>query len=74
MIRTGESEQERRTRHRKEFVEGLGDLPKEEARAIENFYFRPGGLYEIDLVKGRWDQSDRIFSGIAESFWLERLG
>jgi len=74
MIRTGESTQERRMRHRKEFLDGLGDLTEEEARTLENFYFRPGGLYEIHLVSGRWDESDRIFAGIAESFWKERLG
>jgi len=73
MIRTSENAEERRTRHRKEFIEELSDLPAEEARILANFYFRPGGLYEFDLAAGRWDQSDRIFSKIPESFWKERL-
>lgn len=73
MIKTGESAEQRTARHRKEYRQGLGDLPEEEARTIENFYFRPGGLYEIDLQRGRWDESDRTFSGIAESLWRERL-
>jgi len=72
MIKTGESAEQRTARHRKEYLEGLGDLRAEEARILVNFYFRR--LYEIDLERGRWDESDRIFSGIAESFWLERLG
>jgi len=50
MIRTGENILERRMRHRKEFLDGLGDIPEEEARTLVNFYFRPGGLYEIHLV------------------------
>jgi hypothetical protein len=73
MIKTGEISEERRARHRKEFVEGLGDVSKEAARVTENFYFRPGGLYEIDLERGSWAESDRLFSGIAEPFWKKRL-
>jgi hypothetical protein len=73
MIKTGEISEERRARHRKEFVAGPGDVSKEAARITENFYFRPGGLYEIDLERGGWDESDRLFSGIAEPFWKERL-
>jgi hypothetical protein len=74
MIRTGESAEERKNRHRKEYMEGIGNLPEEERRTLANFYFRPGGLYELDLTAGRWDESDRVFSGITESFWKERLG
>jgi len=44
---------------------------KKQRGSRKNFYFRPGGLYEIDLERGGWDESDRLFSGIAEPF-LER--
>ena len=74
MIRTGETLGERRVRHQKEFLQGISNLPTDEARILLNFYFRPSGLYSIDLASGKWDESDRRFSGIAESFWLERLG
>jgi len=72
MIKTGESSEQRTARHRKEYIGGLGDIPEEEARILVNFYFRR--LYEIDLTRGAWDESDRIFAGIPESFAKERLG
>jgi hypothetical protein len=74
MIKTVETLQERRARHMKEYLQELRGLPEEVARIQANFYFRPHGLYESDLAAGRWDESDRVFSGITESFWLERLG
>jgi hypothetical protein len=74
MIKTGESLVELRARHQKEYLEGLSNLSEETARIQMNFYFREHGLYEFDLACGVWDESDRRFSGIAESFWLERLG
>ena len=72
MIRTGESAEQRTARHRKEYIQELSDLPEASARIQANFYFRR--LYGIDLAAGRWDESDRRFSGIPESFAKERLG
>jgi hypothetical protein len=74
MIKTRETAEQRTARHRKEYISELGNLPEEAARIQANFYFRPHGLYECDLAAGRWDESDRRFSGIAEPFWKERLG
>jgi hypothetical protein len=73
MIKTGETLQERRVRHQKEYLHKLGDLSIEMARIQSNFYFRPGGLYEIDLERGAWDSSDRAFAQIPESLVRERL-
>jgi len=73
MIRTGESLVERRVRHQTEYLEGLRGLPEASARILLNFYFRPGGLWELDLLAGRWDASDRAFAGIPESLPRERL-
>ena len=73
MIRTGESLQERRARHMKEYLQELRGLPEASARIQTNFYFRSGGLWELDLASGKWDQSDRNFAGIPESFAKERL-
>ena len=73
MIKTGETLQERRARHQKEFLQELGNFPAETARILMNFYFRKNGLYEADLAAGRWDESDRAFAGIPESLPKERL-
>jgi hypothetical protein len=73
MIKTCETLLERRVRHQKEFLEGLRGLPEASARIQTNFYFRSGGLWELDLASGKWDQSDRNFAGIPESFAKERL-
>jgi hypothetical protein len=73
MIRTGESLQERRARHMKEYLQELRGLPEASARIQANFYFRSHGLYQCDLESGKWDQSDRRFAGIPESLPRERL-
>jgi len=44
MIRTGESLQERRARHMKEYLQELRGLPEASARIQANFYFRSHGL------------------------------
>ena len=73
MIKTCETLLERRARHQKEFLKGLRGLPEASARIQANFYFRPGGLWELDLAIGRWDSSDRAFAAIPESLARERL-
>ena len=53
MIKTGESAEQRTARHRKEYRQGLGDLPEEEARPLRTFTF-----VRVDYTKSIYREAD----------------